>query len=347
MSAIVTTAPLESAARRERRDDVADVGVLGQHDAVERRADQRLLDARPAPCARSPRAAATLRPRAGDRRRRARSARAARCRAPSREMKFFASRSCVRFSCASASRSSACACSSVAARRLTFACGAVALRGDVAALQARDDLARLHARAFGHAEPFEPAGRLRRDRRLALRDDVAGGVEHARIAATDTWSTTGVVCTVERPSAATRTSSRPRPATSTATSAAATIQRRRRRERIGARSRSILSLERSVSAIARRKKCAGNQPASSAHSTPRGAWRRRQLQGRTGLPSRRRRMRAPPRTPPATSNATPCAAKSASCSHASRRLHSDADRQHDGAQPPGLRQWRSLRPWRA
>ena len=36
---------LRTQRRRKRRDDVADVGVLGQHHAVERRADQRLLDA--------------------------------------------------------------------------------------------------------------------------------------------------------------------------------------------------------------------------------------------------------------------------------------------------------------
>ena len=35
---------LRSERRRKRRDHVADVRVLGEHDAVERRADQRLLD---------------------------------------------------------------------------------------------------------------------------------------------------------------------------------------------------------------------------------------------------------------------------------------------------------------
>ena len=41
-----------------------------------------------------------------------------------------------------------------------------------------DDFARLHARALGDAEPVSRPRRLRGDRRLALRDDVAGGVQH-------------------------------------------------------------------------------------------------------------------------------------------------------------------------
>ena len=78
-----------------------------------------------------------------------------------------------------ASRSSACACSSAARRRAarwparSRACATTSRLS-----MPRDDLAALHARAFGDAEPFEPAGRLRRDRRLALRDDIAGRVQH-------------------------------------------------------------------------------------------------------------------------------------------------------------------------
>ena len=63
-------------------------------------------------------------------------------------------------------------------RRAHVGLRAFRLRDDVAGVDARDHVARLDARAFGHAEPFEAAGRLRRDRRLALRDDVAGRVQH-------------------------------------------------------------------------------------------------------------------------------------------------------------------------
>ena len=84
----------------------------------------------------------------------------------------------LRLCCACASRSSACACSSAARAARTLAAALCALRDDVAIVEPRDDLARLHARAFGDAEPLEAAGRLRRDRRLALRDDVAGRIQH-------------------------------------------------------------------------------------------------------------------------------------------------------------------------
>ncbi len=54
----------------------------------------------------------------------------------------------------------------------------VELGRDVARVEPRDDLARLHARTFGDAEPFQASRSLGRDRRLALRDDVARGIEH-------------------------------------------------------------------------------------------------------------------------------------------------------------------------
>src|SRR5205085_9412951 len=52
------------------------------------------------------------------------------------------------------------------------------LRSDVTILEPRDDFARLDLAAFAHAEPFETAGRLRRDCGLALRDDVTRRIEH-------------------------------------------------------------------------------------------------------------------------------------------------------------------------
>src|SRR6185312_16436258 len=64
------------------------------------------------------------------------------------------------------------------ARRLDVGLRGTRLRDDVTVVEARDHLALLDARALSDAEPFEAAGRLRRDRRLALRDDVAGGIEH-------------------------------------------------------------------------------------------------------------------------------------------------------------------------
>ena len=51
----------------------------------------------------------------------------------------------------------------------------------VAGFQPRDDLARLDARPFGHTQPFEAAGDLRRYRRLARRDHVAGRVEQRKL----------------------------------------------------------------------------------------------------------------------------------------------------------------------
>ena len=62
-------------------------------------------------------------------------------------------------------------------RRAHVGLRALRLRDDVARVDARNDVAGLDDRAFRHAEPFEPAGSFRRNRRLALRDDVTGGVE--------------------------------------------------------------------------------------------------------------------------------------------------------------------------
>ena len=46
----------------------------------------------------------------------------------------------------------------------------------VAALDLRDDFARPDFAALQHAEPLQPAGRLGRKGRLALRDDIARSV---------------------------------------------------------------------------------------------------------------------------------------------------------------------------
>ena len=56
--------------------------------------------------------------------------------------------------------------------------GALRLRCDIAVVEPRDDIAGLDARAFGDTQPLEAAGCFRSNRRLALRDDIAGRVEH-------------------------------------------------------------------------------------------------------------------------------------------------------------------------
>ena len=178
MSAIVTTAPLVSAADGERRDDVADVGVLGQHDAVERRADQRLVERDLAPRSRFACAAAIAACAAGARRRAP--CRSAPCAASSvgREMNFF-----LRADRASARRS--------ARRRAPRRAPAPGSPPRPSRSPPPDRgcaaTSRLSSRAITSSrftrlpsstpEPFQPSGRLGRDRRLALRDDVAGGVE--------------------------------------------------------------------------------------------------------------------------------------------------------------------------
>jgi hypothetical protein len=68
----------------------------------------------------------------------------------------------------------------VRARHAHIGHGLVARRGHVQALQSRDDFALLYPAAFLHTQPFQAAGRLRRDRRLALRDYIAGSVEHGQ-----------------------------------------------------------------------------------------------------------------------------------------------------------------------
>ena len=85
---------------------------------------------------------------------------------------------CERSRFCSASRSSACACSRLAAATFTLAatCSRVAPTSRLSSRAITSPF--LHAAALAHAQPLEPAGRLGRDRRLALGDDVAGGVEH-------------------------------------------------------------------------------------------------------------------------------------------------------------------------
>jgi len=56
--------------------------------------------------------------------------------------------------------------------------GALGLRDHVAGVDARDDVARLDARAFGDAEPLQAPRGLRRNRGLALRHHVTGGIQH-------------------------------------------------------------------------------------------------------------------------------------------------------------------------
>jgi hypothetical protein len=66
----------------------------------------------------------------------------------------------------------------VGARGLHLGLRLLALRRDVAVLEARDDVAFLDHLAFLHAEPFEAAGALGRHRSAPRRDHPAGRIQH-------------------------------------------------------------------------------------------------------------------------------------------------------------------------
>ena len=93
-------------------------------------------------------------------------------------MNFFASSSCERVERRARRRAAPPAPARDWPRDADVRRGLLAARGHVPALQARDHLALLDAAALLHAQPLEPAGGLGGDRGLALRDHVAGGVEH-------------------------------------------------------------------------------------------------------------------------------------------------------------------------
>ena len=160
---------------RERRDVVADVRALGKHDAIERGADQSLVDGDLGSLearlrdAEGRLARAHRRPRlleARDRRVERRAADVLLLRELARAVEVGLRVPQLRPRLLDVRRGDL-----HVRRRL------IALRSDVAVLEPSDHLALLHAAALHHTQPFEASGRLRRDRRLALRDDVAGRVE--------------------------------------------------------------------------------------------------------------------------------------------------------------------------
>jgi len=136
--------------------DVAHVGVLGQHDAGERRANQRLLDRHIG------RAQVGLGdPDLGSQRgeRRGSLVVAGHRRVDlGKDMKLRCARSRARFSASSALDQFGLALGQVRLGRLHAGGGLLALRPHVAAFQPRDHVALDHPLTFLHRQPLQPAG---------------------------------------------------------------------------------------------------------------------------------------------------------------------------------------------